>query len=63
VLSFREVSVFPSHIIILRKVEKDSEAWYTINDSVPVDGIWDSIAGLYQTKGNEWVRIHTNFPQ
>ncbi|KIM42975.1 hypothetical protein M413DRAFT_443793 [Hebeloma cylindrosporum] len=39
-----------------------SEAWYTISDAVPADGTWDSIAGLYQTKDNGWVRIHTNFP-
>ncbi|KAF8904080.1 CoA-transferase family III [Gymnopilus junonius] len=39
-----------------------SEAWYTINDSPPEGEIWDTVAGLYQNKGGEYVRIHTNFP-
>jgi hypothetical protein len=43
--------------------QTDSEAWYTINDSLPIGEAWDNIAGLYQTKDNGWVRIHTNFPQ
>ncbi|KAF9555320.1 CoA-transferase family III [Agrocybe pediades] len=39
-----------------------SEAWYTINDKIPSGDTWDSIAGLYRTKDDSWVRIHTNFP-
>ena len=50
---------YPSlaHVIV------DSEAWYTIDGAPPEGEIWDSIAGLYQTRGGEYVRIHTNFPQ
>ncbi|KDR82409.1 hypothetical protein GALMADRAFT_237704 [Galerina marginata CBS 339.88] len=39
-----------------------SEAWYTINDTFQEGDVWDSIAGQYPTKNEEWVRIHTNFP-
>ncbi|KAJ7134320.1 CoA-transferase family III [Mycena epipterygia] len=43
-------------------LEFHSEAWYTIDDHLPSGGIWDSIAGLYKTKDESFVRIHTNFP-
>ncbi|KAF8817175.1 CoA-transferase family III [Phlegmacium glaucopus] len=39
-----------------------SEAWYTVDSQLPVGGVWDSIAGLYKTKDDNYVRIHTNFP-
>ncbi|KAJ3492920.1 hypothetical protein NLJ89_g11137 [Agrocybe chaxingu] len=38
-----------------------SEAWYTVGEALPAGEVWDSIAGLYPTKGGGWVRIHTNF--
>ncbi|KAF9013160.1 CoA-transferase family III domain-containing protein [Cyathus striatus] len=40
----------------------DTEAFYTTNVDV-TRTLWDSIAGLYKTKDNSYVRIHTNFPQ
>ncbi|KAF8158508.1 CoA-transferase family III domain-containing protein [Crassisporium funariophilum] len=39
-----------------------SEAWYTIDDHLPAESSWDTIAGLYKTADDNWVRIHTNFP-
>ncbi|KAJ7645618.1 CoA-transferase family III domain-containing protein [Mycena polygramma] len=53
----QEVSVDARHAVL----EFHSEAWHTIDDSLP-GGIWDSIAGLYRTKDASYVRIHTNFP-
>ncbi|KAJ6584679.1 CoA-transferase family III domain-containing protein [Mycena capillaripes] len=53
----QEVTVDARHAVL----EFRSEAWHTIDDSLPA-GIWDSIAGLYQTKDESYVRIHTNFP-
>ncbi|KAF8503218.1 CoA-transferase family III [Hysterangium stoloniferum] len=38
-----------------------SESYYTINGTVP-GGAWDDIAGIYATKDQTFVRIHTNFP-
>ncbi|KAF5315055.1 hypothetical protein D9619_007335 [Psilocybe cf. subviscida] len=39
-----------------------SQAYYTTDGTVPSGDTWDTIAGLYRTKENGWVRIHTNFP-
>ena len=40
-----------------------SEAWYKINGQTPDGKLWDSVAGLYETSDDRFVRIHTNFPQ
>ncbi|KAF5376806.1 hypothetical protein D9757_008876 [Collybiopsis confluens] len=42
-------------------LEFRSEAYYTLDNQLP-GSIWDSIAGLYKTKDDSFVRIHTNFP-
>ena len=41
----------------------ESESWYTINGELHTDKLFDELAGLYETKDNNYVRIHTNFPQ
>ncbi|KAJ7750954.1 CoA-transferase family III domain-containing protein [Mycena maculata] len=53
----QEVTVDARHAVL----EFRSEAWYTLDDRLP-GGIWDSVAGLYKTKDECFVRIHTNFP-
>ncbi|KAJ7465282.1 CoA-transferase family III domain-containing protein [Mycena latifolia] len=53
----QEVTVDARHAVL----EFHSEAWHTVDGRLP-GGIWDSIAGLYKTKDNSFVRIHTNFP-
>ncbi|KAJ7223137.1 CoA-transferase family III domain-containing protein [Mycena pura] len=53
----QEVTVDARHAVL----EFQSEAWYTVDDSLP-GGLWESIAGLYKTKDEGFVRIHTNFP-
>ncbi|KAJ6620727.1 CoA-transferase family III domain-containing protein [Mycena sp. CBHHK59/15] len=53
----QEVKVDARHAAL----EFHTEAWYTLDGSLP-GGIWDSIAGLYITKDDSFVRIHTNFP-
>ncbi|KAF7289905.1 hypothetical protein MIND_01365400 [Mycena indigotica] len=42
-------------------LEFHSEAFYTLNHQPPKE-VWDNVAGLYKTKDNSYVRIHTNFP-
>ncbi|KIJ54570.1 hypothetical protein M422DRAFT_220871 [Sphaerobolus stellatus SS14] len=42
-------------------VEFASEQVYAINGK-PTAGIWDELSGVYPTKGNSFVRIHTVFP-
>ncbi len=34
---------------------------YVRTDAPPAD-LWDKLAGLYRTKDERWVRLHTNFP-
>lgn len=41
----------------------DDEAYYQVDGEVPKVKISDSIAGLYKTKDDSFVRIHTYFPQ
>lgn len=42
----------------------ESEIYYTIDRKLTGSGsLWDAIAGLYKTKDDSYVRIHTNFPQ
>ncbi|KAK7048113.1 CoA-transferase family III domain-containing protein [Favolaschia claudopus] len=52
----QEVNVDARHAVL----EFHSEAWHTVDGELP-GGIWDTIAGLYQTRDG-YVRIHTNFP-
>ncbi|KAG6864891.1 hypothetical protein C0991_006506 [Blastosporella zonata] len=54
----QDVSVDARHAVI----SFHSEAWYTVNGKLPDGGVWDPIAGLYETKDGGFVRIHTNFP-
>jgi hypothetical protein len=39
------------------------EFWYTVDGQLPQGEVWEPIAGIYATKDNGFVRIHTNFPQ
>src|SRR6201996_3743666 len=41
----------------------ESEMYHTINGQRPQQGFWDPLSGLYKTKGNGYIRLHTNFPQ
>lgn len=41
----------------------ESEGYYLIDDKQPPGDLWDDLAGTYKTKDNNYVRIHTNFPQ
>jgi crotonobetainyl-CoA:carnitine CoA-transferase CaiB-like acyl-CoA transferase len=41
-------------------IEFRSERYLRTN-APPADP-WDKIAGLYQTRGGRWIRLHTNFP-
>lgn len=42
----------------------ESEAYYAIEgDSSEKFALFDTLAGVYRTKDNSYVRIHTNFPQ
>ncbi|CCL98720.1 uncharacterized protein FIBRA_00725 [Fibroporia radiculosa] len=52
------VSVNARHAVL----EFKSEAWYAIDGKLPSGTLFDDIAGLYKTKDNSYVRLHTNFP-
>ena len=42
----------------------ESEAYYEIEGYPRGNAtIFDNLAGVYRTKDNNYVRIHTNFPQ
>jgi hypothetical protein len=61
VLSF---SKLPRKCIkMLSNFESVDEFWYTVDGQLPQGEVWDPIAGIYATKDNGFVRIHTNFPQ
>ncbi|KAK7021798.1 hypothetical protein VNI00_017242 [Paramarasmius palmivorus] len=53
----QQVSVHARHAVI----EFHSEAYYILNGKRP-GSIWDTVAGVYRTKDNGFVRLHTNFP-
>ncbi|KAH9932925.1 CoA-transferase family III [Fomitopsis serialis] len=54
----QEVSVDARHAVL----EFKSESWYTINGALPSGTLFDPLAGLYKTKDDSYVRLHTNFP-
>ncbi|RDB16018.1 Succinate--hydroxymethylglutarate CoA-transferase [Hypsizygus marmoreus] len=54
----QDVSVNARHAVL----NFHSEAWYTVDGKLPEGGVWDNIAGVYTTKDDGFVRIHTNFP-
>ncbi|KAF9453123.1 CoA-transferase family III [Macrolepiota fuliginosa MF-IS2] len=43
-------------------LEFRSHEYYTLDGLAPTE-VWDTIAGLYATKDQSFVRIHTNFPR
>ncbi|KAI0072040.1 CoA-transferase family III [Panus rudis PR-1116 ss-1] len=44
-------------------IEFKSEQYYTLDGKLPrLSDFWDDLAGVYETKDNNYVRIHTNFP-
>jgi hypothetical protein len=40
-----------------------SESWYTVDGEIPTTSLRGPLAGLYKTKDDGCVRLHTNFPQ
>ncbi|CDO73975.1 hypothetical protein BN946_scf185043.g24 [Trametes cinnabarina] len=55
----QEVSVDARHAVL----ECKSEAYYSIEgDTGEKSALFDTLAGVYRTKDNSYVRIHTNFP-
>lgn len=40
-----------------------SEVYYTIDGELPANTLLNNLFGLYKTKDNSYVRLHTNFPQ
>ncbi|KAL6301987.1 CoA-transferase family III [Sparassis latifolia] len=52
------VAVDARHAVL----EFRSEAWYIVNGRLPSGSLFDDLAGLYKTKDNSYVRLHTNFP-
>ncbi|GJE97680.1 CoA-transferase family III [Phanerochaete sordida] len=55
----QNVSVDVRHAIL----EFKSELYYTVNGELFSSGeLWDPLAGVYRTKDDSFVRIHTNFP-
>ncbi|TDL22094.1 CoA-transferase family III [Rickenella mellea] len=54
----QSVSVNARHAAL----EFTSESWYLCNGKLPQGDIWDTIAGVYRTKDDRFVHIHTNFP-
>src|SRR4051812_34115162 len=53
----QDVSVDMHHAV----VECRSERYLRV-DGKPPPPAWDAIAGVYNTKGGRFVRLHTNFP-
>ncbi|KAF7767942.1 hypothetical protein Agabi119p4_7185 [Agaricus bisporus var. burnettii] len=53
----QDVSVDARHAAL----EFHSHAYYSLEGQSPPD-LWDPIAGLYATKDQTFIRIHTNFP-
>ncbi|KAI0728446.1 CoA-transferase family III [Fomitopsis betulina] len=54
----QDVSVDARHAVL----EFKSEAFYTLNGALPSGRLFDPLAGLYKTKDDSYVRLHTNFP-
>ncbi|EPT02104.1 hypothetical protein FOMPIDRAFT_1160610 [Fomitopsis schrenkii] len=54
----QDVSVDARHAVL----EFKSEAFYTLNGALPSGTLFDPLAGLYKTKDDSYVRLHTNFP-
>ncbi|KZT69200.1 CoA-transferase family III [Daedalea quercina L-15889] len=54
----QEVSVNARHAVL----EFKSESWYTINGTLPSGSLFEPLSGLYKTKDDSYVRLHTNFP-
>ncbi|KAH7920304.1 CoA-transferase family III [Leucogyrophana mollusca] len=55
----QDVTVDARHAIL----DISSEFWYTVDGELPKpDSIWDPLAGIYKTKDDSYVRLHTNFP-
>ncbi|KIP04242.1 hypothetical protein PHLGIDRAFT_129640 [Phlebiopsis gigantea 11061_1 CR5-6] len=53
------VSVDMRHAIL----EFKSESWYTVDGQLHGSGkLFDELAGVYKTKDDNYVRVHTNFP-
>jgi crotonobetainyl-CoA:carnitine CoA-transferase CaiB-like acyl-CoA transferase len=53
----QEIAVDMRHAV----VECRSERYLRLDDTPPPPA-WDAIAGIYETRGQRFVRLHTNFP-
>lgn len=56
--NMQDVSVDARHAIL----DISSESWYTVDGQMPTASARDYLAGIYRTKDNSFVRLHTNFP-
>ncbi|KAG2130657.1 CoA-transferase family III [Suillus bovinus] len=56
--NMQDVSVNARHAIL----DISSESWYTVDGQMPTKSMQDYLAGIYRTKDNSFVRLHTNFP-
>lgn len=56
--NMQDVSVDARHAIL----DISSESWYTVDGQVPTTSARDYLAGIYRTKDDSFVRLHTNFP-
>ncbi|KIJ17882.1 hypothetical protein PAXINDRAFT_175615 [Paxillus involutus ATCC 200175] len=54
----QEVTVDARHAVL----ETCSESWYTVDGEIPTTSLRGPLAGLYKTKDDGCVRLHTNFP-
>ncbi|OCH83720.1 CoA-transferase family III [Obba rivulosa] len=52
------VTVEARHAVL----EFKSEAFYTLDGELPSGSLFNDLAGVYRTKDNSYVRLHTNFP-
>ncbi|OSX61155.1 hypothetical protein POSPLADRAFT_1146724 [Postia placenta MAD-698-R-SB12] len=54
----QDVTVDARHAILSFK----SEVYYTVDGELPANTLLNNLWGLYKTKDNSYVRLHTNFP-
>ena len=53
----QEVAVDMRHAVVECRSER-----YLRLDGKPPPAAWDAIAGVYKTRGERFIRLHTNFP-
>ena len=50
-------------LVVLNLLPLESEAYYEVEGCKESPELFEALAGVYRTKDNNYVRIHTNFPQ